>query len=384
MKSNWSNGQKGHVDEHNEISRRLINVTDFGVSKSTTPEQNSAYLQNAINSLNGKGTLYFPEIGGYKISSTLRITPATGKTQTHTSIVMDDDIGIIWEGSDNQPVIYSAGWKLGTIEKVKIIVPDKSSGITAWEIDDPQEYPSSGNLTFTNCVVNLNGSNCIGWRGGLNGVTDVSFLNFINCSAKSDDNAKGNIGWYPYSANCLNWTWTSGWGCFLDTAIKSRNTGCMYFSGFGTSHNLIDFEIGNGYWTIVGGRFEVGKKFIKSRESITENSIYPVSVSVIGSWVADYTPEDGILICLATTGQLLIEGSAIYNNFFPMTWGNGMITLGGGNSGFGSFCMRNCSIYTETALFHDVVKGNWSVRVEDVTKLNINRLTIGMFENIQP
>jgi hypothetical protein len=382
MKSNWTNGEKGHVAEHNEISKRLVNVLDFGVTKSTTPEQNSVYIQNAIDSMNGKGKLFFPEIGGYKVSATLQLLPKAGKDQTHISIEMDDDTGFVWKGDDNVPVIYSAGWKLGTISRVNITVNNGSTGVTAWEIDDPEQYPSSGNLTFINCTTVLNGSNCIGWRGGLNGITDVSFLNFINCSVKSDDNLSGNIGWYPYSANCLNWTWVGGWGLYLNTAIKSRNTGCMYFDGFGASHNLLDFEVGSGYWTIIGGRFEVGKAFIKSSGTLSDNGVFPVSVSVIGSWIADYTPADGILIGLFTTGQLMIDNCAIYNYFYPMQWTEYMITLGGGNAGYGSFCMKSGSVYTEADLFHVVSKGNWSVRVEDVTKLDIQRLTAGRFENI--
>jgi hypothetical protein len=368
-------GDTGHVETHNEIARRVVNVLDY------------SSIQSAVDAAQPAGRVYFPyNPSGYRLVSRLNIVPPAGKTQTHVSLEMDDLAGIVWAGPDNETIIYAANWKCANVRGVNIQIPATSTGIVAWDIDDPGENGSSGLITFDTCNVSMLGQNGIAWRGGVNGWRDVSFLTFLNCMAIGTDAMRGNIGWMPVNANCLNWVWTGGFGAHLAKAIASPRPGNMFFYGFGTSHNLVDFEThGAGVWTIIGGRFEVGQRFLSQTGKITDGSDFALTITIIGAEIADYEPADGALMELHCTGQLTVENCRIYNSFLPAyRWGAHMFNLGGGSQGYGTLRVIGGSISEADDPFYTVNYGKWSIRIEDVVKVDSVGHTVGRFIERMP
>lgn len=337
--------------------------------------------QAAINAAQPAGDVIFPQTDGrgYPLYEPLYIQPPDGETQTFVSLHMQDKAGFVWRGPDNSSVVVTRGWKCAKAERVNILI--QGNGVTAWDITDPSGAGSTSHVTFDTCAVQLLGHNDIAWRGGgLDSIgADVSFLNWINPLVSGSNPNDGHIGWLSMHPNCLNWNWYGGFGWYLDTMIKSEQGGSMFIHGLGSSNNLREFRPGSaGAWSIYGGRFEVGKRFLECGDYTGGNG-YPMNVTVSGAEIAYSTPDDGCLISMGTSGSLLLDNVSI-----PLSsWDERMIRLGGWDGGYGSFAMRGGSIASATDPFFTVGHGNWSVRLEDVGRVD-GGYVVGRYANRTP
>lgn len=394
MRCNWEAGQSGHIDEHNEAARRLVNVMDYGAVGNATANENShddtAAIQAAIDAVigSGNGTVVFPAASGYAIYSTLYIQPADGMAEARVSFRMEDDLGLCWNGSPNSSMIVSRGWRRSRIENMTLATV--TDGVVGFDITDPPGAVSSSHLTFDTCTVKAFGNNNIGWRGGAldSGGTDISFITFVNCQVLGWPAKQNAIGWNICHPNCLNWTWNGGSGAYLGVMVQSEacatnGGGSMFFYGLGATHNALEFRPGGaGAWSIFGGRFEVGKRFLSCGKYDGGNS-YPMNITIIGAEIAQYTPADGILFMMGTPGSLVIDNVWITYTDEATDWGADMITLGGAVAGYGSLIVRGGSVKSVSGSdpFYTVGRGSWSVRVEDVGKTDATGAVIGRYAN---
>lgn len=394
LHTNWTPGAAGHIAEHNEIAARLINVMDYGAVGNANLNElatdDTAAIQAAIDAaiLARNGVVVFPSAGGYKITDSLIIQPESGQSEARVSFICHDDLGLCWNGANNESVIITRGWRRSRVENLTIAIG--GDGVVCWDITDPTGAISSSHLTFDTCTCKIFGHNDIGWRGGALDSTgsDISFLTFVNCQVLGWPAYQDSIGWDICHANCLNWTWYGGSGSYLAVMVQAEigtpnGGGSMFFYGLGATHNLLEFRPGgSGAWLISGGRFEVGECFLSCGVYDGGNS-YPMNITVQGAEIAQYTPADGILFMMGTPGSLVLDNVCVTYTDDTAEWDADMITLGGSTDGYGSLIVRGGSIKTASAAdpFYTIGRGIWCVRVEDVGKVNSSGNVIGRYRS---
>lgn len=381
-----ASGSSGSSGTTGNSGGQTFDVRSYGATGVGSTHDDTAGFQGAVTAaiaVQGRVVIPPPQAGGYwNLTSTIEIAPTSG-SQACVDIVQQGGAfnSIRWNGSGTDAIFHAVGWRNSRIEGVKIAITNNATGVVVWDLDTSTVANSTSFVTFSRCDVQLGtGINCVGWRTGhvSGGNGDVSFLNWENCFALGGGNTRtaGTRGWINEGANALNFVWVGGGGYFLDKmftnasdagATTQQGGSTMFFYGFGSTTNNTDFEFKNlGTPTIVGGRFELGHRFI----NVTGGAQH-LAITVIGAEIDSYNPGDGRIISMDRPGTLILDGVRIYKTGTAYT--SSMIYLGGLAPGLGSFIVKGGS-YSAADPFWNITSatgaGLWNVYVQGATLLD--------------
>lgn len=337
-------------------------------------------LQSAINvAIRERKALVIPP-GNYCVTRSLNITPASGSQQRLH--IYADGAKLLWTGAPDSTVVYSKGWKNATIQGLHVDCGN-AARITAWDLDTPNDAPSTGGLTFTNCQVSFgNGGGCVGWRGSVNGdkYGDVSALLFLGCMVRGLNSANGDIGWRALRRNNLAWTWHAGGALRIKSIFSNRNPipgpqhggGSMSFYGLCATENALDFDFySGGVYLISGGRYETGQRFAHIGPGPAS---FGSHLRVSGVNIASYAPNDGILFYLGTAATLTLEDCSI-NRFGGADYDSRLITTNAGANGHGAIRLFGGAIQADTVI--TLGAGNWKKAIDGVSRIAAHSGSIG-------
>lgn len=357
--------------------RTVFNVREFGAAGDGTTDDTTAIQAALTKASENGGTVLFPGTGSpYLVTDTLEILPTGVRTQVFVNLSADNyATTILWGGADDVAVFHSLGWKHSTVTGVKILLPATSSGVICWDLDTSVAIISISFVTFDQCYVLLGaGVNNVGWRLGhvSGGAADVSFMEWRNCVAGggASGGISGQIGWLDEGHNSCNHCWFNGFGWWLDKMItsvgaSSQSAGNHFVYGLGASGNALDFEEGAfGPLNIVGGRYEVGKRFYHSTAA---GSACVLNVS--GVQIVSYDPTDGIIFnCERQTSMHLDNVQIQKAEGTPYT--SAMITLVPGYAPRrGTLMVTGGSFYADDPFFTD--EGyQWDTHINGVGKIS--------------
>lgn len=343
------------------VTYREFNVLDYGAKGDGVNDDWQA-IQNAWNAaVLVHGTVIIPpSLYGYRITKTLKFYPPIQQAWASIRGSGHHGFQIQYAGPSGQAAVEIVGLKGGIIEGLKVRIMPGISNATCIDIGTSVAAESTSCFSFINCDAEMgNGQNNVGWRlGYLDGFTgsDISQILWLNCSAWGGGQP-GQIGWDNVGHNTLQLTWNGGGGAFCDKLVRCNAGGSMYFFGLGGSHNNVDFELNSSNsFSITGGRFEVGKTFLKSTGNIT--------MSIINIEIGDYNPPNGRVFDLNRACSILIEGLRMEGGSAK---GNQTFFLGGGAPEKGSFFIRGGSIHNVSDPFYSEGQvGVYRVNIQDV------------------
>ncbi len=319
--------------------------------------------------------------GTYTIDEPLIIAPRKGSQQRLN--IRADNVKLIWAGAENSPMIYAKGWKNSTIQGLHLDTGNVQ-GVTAWDLDTPDDAPSISGLVFTNCQVNFgSGGGCIGWRGshGGNLYGDVSALLFQGCMLRGLSRSNGDIAWQALRRNNLAWTWMSGGASRLGSIFSNRNPhggaqhggGSMIWYGLVATENECDFDLyAPGVFLISGGRFETGKRFLSLGAG---GASFGAAVTLEAVNVASYTSDDGVVFYLGTAGSLALNNCSI-NRFGGADYTAAMITANAAAGGHGAIRIAGGNIQVTSPPYMST-SGQWAISVQNVSKVNAASSAVG-------
>ena len=352
-----------------------FNVWDYGARPDGGGgNDDTDAIQAAINaaiSVDGKVIIPSGPVGqGYKITRTLRIEPADGQCFIDIEAWGHHGWQIDYYGPSNEPAIQIIGLKGGVIQGLRVRLMSGVSNSACFEIGTRLGGESTAGFTFINCDAELgDGVNNVGWRLGKvhqGDHADISQIMWVGCSAwgggeNKPANISGHIGWDVVGSNTLQLTWSGGGGNFCDKLVRCQAGGSMFFFGFGGSHNNIDFHLNsNNNFFIQGGRFEVGKTFLKC-----DNADGGISFHLSTVELGDYAPPNGRVFDIDRASSIIIDG-------LRMEGGNakGAQTFYlGGYLGVGTFIVRGGAFHNVSDPFYTVnTPGKWRVSIQDVGK----------------
>jgi hypothetical protein len=327
---------------------REIPVQWFGALGTGGASDDTVAFQSAIYSAIGK-TLVIPQPSAtYNIADELILKHPTAGQYLYMNIRAEGPYTqITWTGANSKSIFHSYGWATSSVEGLKISLTSKTS-VVVWDIsDDPSWTSSTTGLTFRNCLTRfVTCTTCVNFRGGSatgSNCEDMIFENFAIDSTV----AGGNIGWQPIHQSCLGWTWIGGHGNYLSYIYDGYNTiyagnqggGDAHFYNFSGSHNDTDFRfVAGGAYSIVGGRYEVGKRFIARYAAGGTGNL---NIALHNVTIDSYTFTSNIGIHLSASTSLSLvncivtnTGGSDYTAAFITTDGDtaaaGSITIVGG------------------------------------------------------
>jgi hypothetical protein len=353
------------ADAINKIERNVqavFNVKGYGAVGDGTTDDTAAFQAAATAAIAVGGKLLIPNPGynlSYKITSQINLVPPGGNSQFHLDIEAVGDFPAIFYTGLAGSIFKSYGWKRSTITGLQIRVASGKNGVVAWDIDHDSTRSSTGILEFNRCSVtaNPNVTNCVGWRFGHSLGAEYSFIQFNTCSVEWGSSPKtGNVGWVMEQNNGLVMTWVDcattdcvrGWTT-TQTAGAAMTAGGSSFSfiGCGASNNDADFELHPSDHTIIGGRYEVGKRFL----SVPNSSVSGITV-IRDVEISSYAPGDGIVFYYTSPGTLLLDGVSVnrYNQGTDHT--SSMITMSTG-TGRSTLIARGCNFPAPDPFYTD-------------------------------
>ena len=371
-----------------------INIMDFGAKGDGITDDTQAF-QNAFNkAIATKGKLVIPPPKSfYKITNTIDVVPATGK-----QVMMDIDawgwgegtIAIQYMGQSNRPVFRIIGLKQAIWTGLKVGINEGLTGVQIFDVDTTPDSHSTSFVTFKNCYLILgNKPNNVGFRLGhlSGGSADISNYQWENCSVFGG-RLPGQIAYLVEGNNTLSNTWMGGFVAHCDKVFSNksgsgakneRGNGSVYFYGLGGSHNNTDFEFAfEQTYVIIGGRFEVGRRFL----NVVDHKFH-ASISVIGCQIDGYEPHDGVLMYMGTAGSLTVDNCYMQRNGGDFS---NMIVLGG-TGGVGSLMVRGGAAASAKPFYRKVGNSTqWKVYIQGVGKFSSPNgvYTTDMFDDERP
>lgn len=335
-------------------------------------------LQAQIDDALANETPWTPAPGVYTIDRTLRIEPTSGSQQRLN--IQADNVKLVWAGGNNQTMVYAKGWKNSVIQGLHLDTAH-AANVTAWDLDTPDDAPSTSGLEFSNCQINFgSGGGCIGWRGSVGGnlYGDVSAILFKNCMIRGQK--AGDIGWQPLRRNNLGWTWIGGGASRILHIFSNHNPddgeqhggGSHSFYGMVATENECDFDLyAPGVFLISGGRFETGKRFLSLGAG---GASFGASVKVDAVNIASYTPSDGIVFSLGTAATLTLDSCSV-NRFGGLDYDAALITADSAAQSYGAIRLDGGGVQAET--WRTITAGQWDVSAAGVSKLNAASGAVG-------
>lgn len=318
--------------------------------------------------------------GTYTIDEPLVIAPVSGSQQRLN--IRADNAKIVWAGPTNTSMVYAKGWKNSIVRGLHLDTGN-IEGVTAWDLDTPDDAPSISGLQFVNCQVNFgSGGGCIGWRGSVNGnlYGDVSALLFQNCMIRGLSRDNGDICWQALRRNNLAWTWHAGGAVNVATVFSNRNPaggsqhggGSMSFYGLAVTGGLLDYDFYAGGMNLVsGGRYEVGRRFMQIGSN---GASFGASVKIEAVNIASYAPDDGIVFFLGTAATLLLDSCSI-NRFGGTDYDAALITANASASGYGAIRLVGGGIQADN--WRTLQSGQWDVSASGVSRWSSSSGSIG-------
>lgn len=151
----------------------------------------------------------------------------------------------------------------------------------------------------------------------------------------------------------------------------------MYFFGFGGSQNKVDYKFNHSNTVVmIGNRWESGKQHI-----VTDGRASHMSITEIGSTVADYMPDNGRLYELRQPGTLILDGLKIEKRreIGRPDFGSEMIYME--SSGMGSLHVRGGAFHASFPFYTLKNPGTWSISVQGVGKMDANYNSTTQYPN---
>ena len=301
---------------------KTFDVTDYGARGNGSTDDSAAFQAafNAAIAIGGKVIIPLPDVY-YNLGSTINVLPGAPNqlyvdVDAHGWNMITGGPTIKYSGAINQPVFKIVGLKQSIWTGLKVGFTAGRSGCQAYDIDTTVAAGSTSFVTFKNCHVDLVGVNCVGWRTGhiSGGGADISNYQWENCIVYGDNSSAGQIAYHNEGVNCLSQTWVGGFVAFCKRAYsnlsgagasQSRGNGSVFFFGMGCSGNECDFEFTfEQAYTVNGGRFENGQKFLTT----TAGSHHP-AITVVNVECNNYCSGHGPLMEMKTAGTLHIINS---------------------------------------------------------------------------
>jgi hypothetical protein len=371
-----------------------FNVMDYGAKGDGVTDDSKA-IQAAINAaVKAKGKLLIPPPDKfYNVTKTLVV-----KHPTDAECYMDIEAygiprwQIKYNGAPNTACFQFIGHRFSVASGVKVVLGN-AEGLQAFDIDTSPLSHSTSFITYTNFHVVLGtGARQDGWRLGhvSGGGADISCLQWNNCSVFADVQIASQIGWHIEGGNTLQNVWNQCFAAKLGKAFSNASgpgasatgNGACYFYGFGTSQNLLDFEIANSQsYLISGGRFESGKRFL-----LVGNSNVSPSIVLNAVEINDYHPTDGVLFYLDMPCYLGLTGVNIKGGHIKDGFDQRMIMLygGGEGTGVGRLIVDGGSVESTISRFTNDQrnKTKWYVSTRGVGRMNPDGVCVGMFDDV--
>lgn len=332
----------------------------------------------------------------YRITGTIEINPQGDDTfcSMHVNGYARSD-AIQWDGPDNTPVFLIKGLKFSTFHGVSVRPVDGTEGVVVWDLSGDNTWASLSGVTWSDCLIGgVGGANNIGWRIGHTspGATDFSFLKWINCRVEWGSLFPGTIGWLNEGDNSLNHTWVGGWASSLAKGVSNRLTSgavgttaggsSLFFYGLGMGSNEIDYDFAeHGTYAIVGGRYELGERFLHSE--IHDSGSAGPTITVMGCEIDQYDPSDGTIFYCVNSTNLTVENCTVRRDPSLGDFGNELIKWWG-SSGYGQLVVRGNKFRISDGPFFskDQAAMPLAVVAEGNVRLNSSVQSIGRFPRI--
>ena len=355
------------------LSSAVFNVqdSDYGATGDGTTDDTVAIQAAITAALAVGGTVYFPAPStAYKVTDTLDIAAGQAYLNLVAPPISETNSLIAWAGSNSTPVFSTRGWRNSTIQNISVRVPGTKTGTTVWDIDTAVGQISSTGLAFHNCRAFFapGASAGYGWRMGASGLTnDISCISWYDCQVVGASDNKNQIGWSFDQANAIQFQWFGGLGFFLSPMVKMTSGEGFVAVGLSGTTNVVDYQLAGAHpLTVIGGRYELGGKFL----SVSHNTNQPQNISVIGSKIHNYTPPGGIMFDLLGLPNLTLDEVQIVNRS-GADYTSSMIRHYCDSAGQGNTFVRGGVIQAPYP-FHTITGGStgtYRIRCESVSRV---------------
>lgn len=315
--------------------------------------------------------------GTHSIDKTLRIAPLSGSQQRLH--IRADNARILWQGPDDHAMIYACGWKNAIADGLSLNT-GLAKKMRGFDIGSPNFAGSTSGVLFQNCQINFNAPDCIGWRASADGdqYGDVSALSFVNCFVRDITSNHGAIGWQALMRNNLAWSWYGGGAVDLKSVFSNHNPangaqhggGSMSFYGLAASRCALDFDFyAGGVNTIVGGRFELGKRFAQ----VGAGASFGAALRISGANIASYAPVDGAVIFLGAGVALTLEDTFI-TRYGGFDYDKRLISVNALDHAYGSIRINGGGMQVAEEWFKQLsgsgASGRWARYVQGALRLS--------------
>ncbi len=318
-------------------------------------------------------TLLYKPANFYNINSTIYIFPQAGNPSAYPSFNVTGqgllNAAIIhWTGGDSTAVFSIKGLKNSTISSVTVDL-GTSYKVAAWDIGTDNANGSTSFVSFRDCQVSVGGGtgnqgvNNVAWRLGhisTDASGDISEYNWYNCIVAGTDKT-GSTGYLVEGGNTLGLKWFGGYCYNLDKLYSNFGTpgatnasggggGGVFFYGMGGHVCATYYSVANiGAYTIIGGRYEGGGRFLN-----TASAGYHPVITIQG---VDMTRLSGpYLFYVDCAASLLVENCSIENNVSPygdhLFWMRGFTNEGDLTVNGGAISTSATSFITADARWH--------------------------------
>lgn len=332
-----------------QASRGSVSPNAHGAVGNNVADDTAAVQAAADYAIANNLDLILNPATSYKVTDTIDLLPASGAS-FRGKVIGVGPTPITWAGGNGTDsarkfVFLVQGMKRSRIEHVNIQLPANCTYVHGWELDDTTgTYTSLSQLTFEDCHVfgSTGNTGCGGWRVGHvddTGNADFSFINWMNCGTAMGTAPTGSFHIIIEGANALNNNVFGGYAYYVETGIGNRSTtgaaatagnASIFCYGYGSSHVSKDFDFASqGTYVILGGRFEVGKRFLNVD---LNGSLAGAEVVMDGCTLSSFVPDDDIIFYADGGSGIHMRGMEVRPASGDPDYTAAMITLGGSSS----------------------------------------------------